>query len=74
MNHSTYTHLGGSLVLFGVAPHLPDGGSIIAALAALGLFFSGLASLLKQVLETWRATAPPKPAPPASTAAGPPRP
>jgi hypothetical protein len=52
---SALPHFGGSLVLLGVAHQLPDANGLIAALAAAGLFLTGLAQILRQVRDLWLA-------------------
>lgn len=59
MNHAS-THLFGSIVLSTVALKLPDANGLIAGIAALGLFLSGMAQILKQAVELYRAGGPPQ--------------
>ena len=51
---SALPHFGGSVVLFGLAHQLPDANGLIAALAAAGLFLTGLSQVLKQTLDLYR--------------------
>lgn len=67
MHDHTIRHLLGAAVLYGVSPHLPSADQLVAALAATGLLLSGLAQVVKQAVELYKAGGPPaKPQPPAA--------
>ena len=63
--HSPLTHFGAADCLIASAHQLPDVNAWIAALAALGLFCSGMSQLLKQVCDLW-AHSQNRPPPPAA--------